>query len=412
MKIAINGLSARMGGGAAYLSNLLEHLSRIDHDNEYVVFTSPERKDSLKLDEANFRIIAPGFPGRAVVRRAIWEQLILPALIKRCRIDILFSPGGISPVIAPGRCKRINMVQNMAPFCDELLASYPFSKRKMRFLILRKLYPLFVAGADANIFISMDSLKALRRAAKLDTEKSKVIYHGRNESLYKPVPRSTAASFVQQQYGIGGEFVLYVSNIARYKRQLEVVEAYHIIRERIAKVKRAASPFEVEQDSSLLEVEQASSLFGELGKLVLAGIMVEPSYYHEVLKLAGRLGIKDEVVYLGQVPQVHLPYLYSAASVFVFASICENCPNILIEAMACGAPIASSNLGPMPEICGNAALYFDPSDPTDMADRMWQVLTDEAIRQKLVRNALENVKRFSWDKTARGVLEMFAEAMA
>lgn len=412
MRIAINGLSARMGGGAAYLSNLLEHLSKIDHGNEYIVFTSPERKDSLKVDAANFSIIAPGFPGRAVVRRAIWEQLILPAFIKRYRIDILFSPGGISPVIVPDRCKRINVVQNMAPFCDELLASYPFSKRKIRFLILRKLYPLFVAGADANIFISIDSLNTLRRAAKFDTERSKVIYHGRNESLYKPVPRSTAASFVQQQYGISGKFVLYISNIARYKKQLEVVEAYRIIREQIAKVERAASPFEVEQASSLFEVEQTASLFNKVEKLVLAGIMVEPSYYHEVLKLAGRLGIEDEVVYLGQVPQAHLPYLYSAASVFAFASICENCPNILIEAMSCGAPIVSSNLGPMPEICGNAALYFDPSEPMDIADKMWQALTDEAIRQALVRNALENVKRFSWDTTALEMLEVFTEAMA
>ena len=402
MRIAINGLSARMGGGAAYISNLLEHLSKIDHDNEYVVFTSPERKDSFRVDAANFSIIAPRFPGGAVVRRAIWEQLILPVLIKRYRIDVLFSPGGISPVIITGRCKRINMVQNMAPFCDELLASYPFSKRKMRFLMLRKLYPLFIATADASIFISMDSLNTLRRVTKFDTEKSKVIYHGRNERLYKPIPKDVAARLIQEQYGIGGRFVLYVSNIARYKKHLEVVEAYHIIQERIAKVERSANPS---------EVEQAASLFKKVDKLVLAGIMVETSYYHEILKLASRLSIRDEVVYLGQVPQAHLPYLYSAASVFVFASICENCPNILIEAMACGAPIVSSNLGPMLEICGNAALYFDPSEPTDIADKMWQVLADERIRRELISNALENVKRFSWEETARKTLEVFEEAM-
>lgn len=381
MRIAINGLSARFGGGLAYLRNLLEHLSRIDRENIYLVFSSPEERDSFAVDAPNFSVIVPEFPGKAIVRRAIWEQTVLPVFIRRHRIDLLFSPGGIAPVVLPGGCKLVNMIQNMAPFSNELLRSYPIGKRKLRFFILRKLYPFFAARSDANIFISRDGLETLRSFMRLESRKSKVIYHGRNK-LFKPVPADIAADFVRAQYGIDGDFILYVSNIARYKKQLEVVKAYHILRSRITETGKSIG-------------------------LVLAGIMVEPSYYREILSLADRLGIKDESAYLGQVPQDHLPYLYSAASVFVFASICENCPNILIEAMSCGAPIASSNLGPMPEICGNAALYFDPTDPADIAGKMRQVLTDEQIRQNLIRNALENAKRFSWEETARRTLKMF-----
>ncbi len=384
MRIAINGLSARFGGGLAYLRNLLEHLSRIDRENIYVVFSSPEKRDSFTMDAPNFSVTVPGFPGKAIVRRAIWEQIVLPALIRRHKIDLLFSPGGIAPIFLPRGCKRVNMVQNMAPFSDELLKSYPISKRKLRFLILRKLYPFFAARSDANIFISLDGLKTLQNFMELESGKSKVIYHGRDK-LFKPVPGDIAADFVRVQYGIDGDFILYVSNIARYKKQLEVVKAYHILRSRIAETGRSV-------------------------RLVLAGIMVEPSYYREVLTLTDRLGIRDEVAYLGRVPQDHLPYLYSAASVFVFASVCENCPNILIEAMACGAPIVSSNPGPMPEICDDAALYFNPTDPADIADKMRQVLTNEQIRQNLVRNALGNVKRFSWEETARRTLEVFTES--
>jgi glycosyltransferase involved in cell wall biosynthesis len=383
MRIAINGLSARFGGGLAYLRNLLEHLSRIDRENTYVVFSSPEKRDSFTLDAPNFKVIAPGFPGEAIVRRAIWEQIVLPALIRRHSIDILFSPGGIAPAVLPGGCKLVNMIQNMAPFSDELLRSYPIGRRKLRFLILRKLYPFFAARADANIFISRDGLRTLQNFMRLESAKSKVIYHGRNE-LFKPVPADIAADFVRAQYGIDGNFVLYVSNIARYKKQLEVVKAYHILRSRIAEIAKSTG-------------------------LVLTGIMVEPSYYRDVLALADRLRIRDEITYLGQIPQEHLPYLYSAASVFVFASVCENCPNVLIEAMSCGAPIVSSNLGPMPEVCGDAALYFDPTDPADIADRMWQLLTDEQIRQNLIRNALEKAKQFSWEETARRTLEVFRE---
>jgi glycosyltransferase involved in cell wall biosynthesis len=385
MRIAINGLSARFGGGLAYLRNLLEHLSRIDRDNIYVVFSSPEQRDSFTVDAPNFSVIVPGFPGKAIVRRAIWEQTVLPALVRRHSIDVLFSPGGIALLILPRGCKRVNMIQNMAPFSDELLKSYPISMRKLRFLTLRKLYPFFAAGADANIFISRDGLETLQSFMRLESGKSKVIYHGRNE-LFKPVPDDIAVGFARTQYGIDGNFILYVSNIARYKKQLEVVKAYHILRSRIAET-------------------------GKSVRLVLAGIMVEPSYYREVLALADRLGIRDGITYLGRVPQDHLPHLYSAASVLVFASICENCPNVLIEAMACGAPTVSSNLGPMPEICGDAALYFNPTDPADIAGKMWQLLTDEQIRQNLIRNALENVKRFSWEETARRTLRVFEETI-
>ena len=386
MRIAINGLSARFGGGLAYLRNLLEHLSRIDHNNTYVVFSSPEQRDSFTMDAPNFSVIVPGFPGKAIVRRAIWEQIVLPAFIRRHKINLLFSPGGIAPLILPRACKRVNMIQNMAPFSDELLRSYPIGRRKLRFLILRKLYPFFAARSDANIFISLDGLETLQNFMRLESEKSKVIYHGRSK-LFKPIPADIAADFVRIQYGVDGDFILYVSNIARYKKQLEVVKAYHILRSRIAET-------------------------GKSVRLLLAGIMVEPSYYREVLALADRLGIRDEVAYLGQVPQDHLPHLYSAASVFVFASISENCPNVLIEALSCGAPIVSSNLGPMPEICGDAALYFDPTDPADIASMMRRVLTDEQIRQNLIRNALENVRQFSWEETARRTLEVFEETSA
>lgn len=382
MKIAINGLSARYGGGAAYLQNLLEQLSEIDRDNEYMVFVCPERYASLAhiTKSPNFNITTPRFPGKAVIRRTIWEQAILPALVKKHKIDILFSPGGIAPVIVPDSCKRVNLVQNMAPFSDELLNSYSHSRRKMRFLMLRRLYPFFAGRADANIFISMAGRDALQQYVDIDEKSSKVIYHGRSK-IFSPVPINTAKEFIHKQYDINEKFILYVSNIARYKNQLEVIAAYHIARKRGANT----------------------------GKLVLAGIIVEPSYYREAMTLVDNLKIRDEVIYLGQLPQNHLPYLYSAASIFVFASICENCPNILIEAMACGAPIIASNVPPMPEICGSAALYFDPITPNAIAEKMCQVLGEEKLRQNLIGDSVKNAMKFSWNQAAQSTLEVFKE---
>jgi glycosyltransferase involved in cell wall biosynthesis len=381
MKIAINGLSARFGGGLAYLKNLLKHLAKIDKENEYIVFSNPERRKIFGVDSENFEIVVPPFPGKAIARRALWEQIILPILIKRYKVDVLFSPGGINPLIIPGDCRLVNMAQNMAPFHKQLLASYPFSLRKMRFSILRGLYPFFVRRANVNIFISEYARRTFIKITNFNIENSAVIYHGR-DVMFKPVQYDTAIRFIQELYGIDGGFILYISNIARYKKQLEVVQAYGIMRSHGAKVNR----------------------------LIMAGIMVEPSYYHEVTKLARNLGVSDEVIYLGQIPQDHLPYLYSAASVFVFASIAENCPNILIEAMGCGVPIVCSSSEPMPEICKGAALYFDPNKPDDIAEKMRKVLDDDRIRNGIVENALREAGNFSWKNTAQKTLDMLSIA--
>ncbi|HHT9109346.1 MAG TPA: glycosyltransferase, partial [Candidatus Wunengus sp. YC64] len=85
---------------------------------------------------------------------------------------------------------------------------------------------------------------------------------------------------------------------------------------------------------------------------------------------------------------------------------CENCPNILIEAMACGAPILSSNVEPMPEICQDAAVYFDPFNPQDIAEKIQTVLSNNILLQELKLRSLERVSHFSWEETARKTLRV------
>jgi len=104
--------------------------------------------------------------------------------------------------------------------------------------------------------------------------------------------------------------------------------------------------------------------------------------------------------YQGLVPYEELPERYHQADGFVFASSCENMPNILLEAMASGLPIVCSNRGPMPEILGKAGIYFDPEQPSQIADALRMLLNDLALRQQSAKAAYESAKKYTWKRCA------------
>jgi glycosyltransferase involved in cell wall biosynthesis len=113
---------------------------------------------------------------------------------------------------------------------------------------------------------------------------------------------------------------------------------------------------------------------------------------------------------VGAVPHEDLPGLYARAQAFVFPSSVENFPNILVEGLSSGVPTFASRLGPMPEIAGDAASYFDPYDPDDIARALVRAVLDDELRRTLRSRALARVGRFAWPSTARELLGVFEEA--
>lgn len=142
-------------------------------------------------------------------------------------------------------------------------------------------------------------------------------------------------------------------------------------------------------------------------KLVLAGRCFDHVYYDDMMRFIRQKGIEEKVLFLGEIPYNELPFLYASCLLFVYPSTCENCPNILIEAMACGAPILASNIEPMPEMCADAAIYFDPTNPVAMADIILGILQNQELISTLREKAIERAKTFSWENTAISTLEIF-----
>ena len=135
-------------------------------------------------------------------------------------------------------------------------------------------------------------------------------------------------------------------------------------------------------------------------KLLLVG---DASFGYDEIKFAMRED--DEVILPGWVPEEDLPYIYNGAALFVLPSFYEGFGIPLLQSMACGVPIAASDVASIPEVVDGSALLFDPSDIKSMADVMAKIIKNDDVRNELIRNGLERIKDFSWKKCARETLD-------
>jgi glycosyltransferase involved in cell wall biosynthesis len=145
--------------------------------------------------------------------------------------------------------------------------------------------------------------------------------------------------------------------------------------------------------------------------LWLAGGVLDKQYFKEIQKFVFEHQLDDKIKFLGLVSHERLSELYQSARAFIFPSTLEACPQTLIEAMASGVPIATSNIPPMPEICQQAAVYFDPSDPGEIAKKIEQLIMDPLLCVTLQKYASERIQFFSWDKSAEQLIRVFEKVI-
>lgn len=373
MRIAINALSAVAGGGITYLNQLFKHLSVNNRGNEYLVITTKKGEKVLRANYKNFCVLSFKIPTLSIATRLLWEQLYLWYILKKHKADVLYSPANIGLIFQS--FPTIVMIQTVAPFDSEMIKKQNFYYR-LKFNLLRILTSLSIKKARNVIFISDKARKELSRYYKLQKDNTSLIYHGRSE-LFKPDLDNRRLTEIKQKYGLD-EFILYVSNIYKYKNFLELIIAFSLIKDKI-------SP----------------NL-----KLVLVGKSFDERYTESLKTLVINEGMTDRIIFYGHIPYEELPYFYAVCRLFLYPSTCENCPNILIEAMACGAPILSSNVEPMPEICQDAAIYFNPFSPPDIAEKIQTVLSNNILLQELKQRSLERASYFCWEETARKTLHV------
>lgn len=352
------------GGPEVYEYNLVRSLAEIDRTTEYHVFCLDQKAaDSFGISQENFifHVLRP---------HSRWISITtdLPLKMFRNGLDFLhscFTP----PLFIPRR-------HVFTHHCFSNFAHPEFYDP----LVLWRLNRLIIKGlkkSRAVVCVSENVRTLTAEKFKLPLEKMFVVHNGVN-AQFAPMAPDLVRPALAAKYAIDFPYALYAGKLQSRKNIVRILESFAIVRR------------EVRPDL----------------KLVLAG---RRTWKSEGLDEAlDRLRLRDHVLELGYMRNEDLPLLYNGAEVFLFPSLWEGFGIPVVEAMACGTPVVTSNLSSLPEIAGDAALLVDPYSVDAIAGAMERLLTDEPLRRELREKGLRRAADFSWRETALRTRQVYA----
>jgi glycosyltransferase involved in cell wall biosynthesis len=366
LKIAIDARKLRDYGIGTYVRNLLRHLSRIDHDTEYVLLCRPADYGLVEGLGENFRSVPESAPAYS-----LREQLSVPMDLRREGVDLFHAPHYVLPPLTP--------VRSVVTIHDCIHLRFPqYLPNKLGYAYARGSLWFATHRSSRIMTVSEASKRDILRYFRVPEGKIDVIHNAIDER-FGLMPAEEEIARVRERYQLNDPFVLYAGNIKPHKNLERLIEAFHMLRR------------------------------GDLEHVKLLIIGDEISKYATLRRAVHRYKLHKHVRFFGFVPDETLAVLYRLASVFVFPSLYEGFGLPPLEAMASGTPVVTSNVSSLPEVVGDAALLVDPYEPEAIAHAIRQVLTDQALREDLVRRGLERVGLFSWDRSVRRVREIYAE---
>ena len=379
--VGIDASNLRGGGGITHLIELLREFSSEEHQIlKVIVFGCaktlerlPERQGVQKKYE---RLL-----DKNIFYRFFWQNFLCKRRLKAFDCNVLFAPGGY---VSKHTIHSVTMSQNMLPFETEDLCRpserkglkwrFIFYKYVFRIFLLRKMQLRSFKRATKTIFLTEYARRTISPylSSLVDTE---IIPHGVNTRFCGKIK----AQLKTEEYSISRPFrLVYVSTIDLYKHQWNVAEA-------VATLRQKGLPIEI-------------AFIGSVAELVR-------ERFENTLSKVDPNSVFSR--YLGEVSYDRIHDSYKEADAIVFASTVENMPNILLEAMSSGRPLACSNYGPMPEILKDAGLYFDPRNITDIERCLSALITAPSVfREELARKAQQYVSQYSWSQCAQATFAL------
>jgi glycosyltransferase involved in cell wall biosynthesis len=367
VRVVIDGHMIGSGetGNEAYVSNLVRGLAAVDSHNHYTLLTTaPALCQSLINEQNNFSLrqvsANPFF-------RIPWQ---IPQQLRRNPADLLHV-SYVAPPLAP--CPTVVSVHDII----YTLMPEAFSPRDR--LILSSLVPFSMRRAAKVLTLSESSRQDILARYKLAPDKVVAIHLAPAEH-FGPAPAADVER-TRQKYDTSQSFILAVGNLQKRKNLVRLIEAF-------------------------VKAKQKHKL---LHKLVLVG--QQHWGYQGILASVQEKNLADQVIFTGYVLDEDMPALYSAADLFVYPSLYEGFGLPILEAMACGTPVVTSNTSSLPEIAGQAALMVDPYDTQAIAEAISIVLLDQNLRRTLCAKGSEQASRFSWTETAKRTLCVYQDVV-
>ena len=372
MRVAINLLTeepANPSGAHWFWTRVIpEMATRLESGEELSLVVSPESRKMHQGYGDNVSYITYPWSNERRKLRTLSEHLYSPVRLPLGRVDVFSTL--MAPIVSPFWSNVVHIKTMHAFTAPESVAPLTRAYRLMS-------YPRTVKVAEA-IIINSESLRTeIERHLEVDSSKLKLIPEAVDHDLFKPGDADAARAKVAS-YGVTKPFVLFVSSLWPYKNCDGLLRAW----------------------------SHARAALGDR-QLVVVGAGRDQEYADSLPALARELGIAEDVVFVGGVPLAETVPFYRAADAFVYASFNETFGLPILEAMACGCPVVTSNVTAMPETAGGAAVLCDPSDPASIAKAILEATGTG--RDGLIDQGLRRAGQFTWSTTAAATLDVYRE---
>jgi glycosyltransferase involved in cell wall biosynthesis len=368
---------ARRGGIGIYLRNILAALPEAARERGHALEVfwgreGPELARELGLLErpgVTHRVSA--FPLERGMVRLPWEHLALPLAARRRRVDVFHFLDHIVSVVPAAR-RSVVTIHDLATIL------YPQTYSRFRATYNALMTRMAVRLAACVIAISEATRRDLVRRLGVPEERVRVIHYGLNP-LFGPVEDARASADALARHGLPERFLIYVGTLEPRKNVDRLIEAYALARRQGVQV-----------------------------PLVLAG--QRGWKYAATLRRPEELGIAEHVLFRDYIPQPDLPAVYSRTDALVFTTLYEGFGLPPLEALACGAPVITSNVSSLPEVVGDAGLLVDPRRVEAIAEAIVRVATDAPLRARLAEAGPRRAAQFSWERAARETVAVYEDA--
>lgn len=366
MRIGIDARKLHDFGIGTYIRNLLRQLARIDQRTEFVLLCREADAQALGSIAENFR---PAI--ETAGNYSIGEQIRIPLALKREGVTLFHAPHYVLPPLTP--CPSVVTIHD----CIHLM--FPqYLPNRLAYAYARASITLATRRAARVMTVSESSKRDILRFVNVDPDKISVIYNAYDER-FGVEPREEDIVRVRERFQLHDEFVLYAGNVKPHKNLERLIDAFQIVRNR------------------------------GLDHLKLVLIGDEISKHAALRRAVHQHRLHKYVRFLGYLPEETLAVMYRLAGVFVFPSLYEGFGLPPLEAMASGTPVVTSNVSSLPEVAGDAAVLVDPYDPEAIADGIYRVLSNEALRRDLRSKGIVRAHQFSWESSVRRIHDIYEQ---
>ena len=344
----------------------IKELQKIDTVNEYFIFVKPGEDRCLE-ETPNFHIIelkCPSYP--------LWEQIALPIAAKKHKVDILHCTSNTAPIWCG---TPLMLTLHDIIFLEPRDKNNKSLYQNMGWLYRRIVVPKILNKCKRIITVSNFELNNIISKLNIPKQQMAMVYNGYN-NWFRPIEN---VEDVTSKYIDQTGYFFFLGNTDPKKNTERTLIAY----------------------SKYLKMSEVKR------KLLIADL--KSQHLEEIISRKGLEDIKDNVVLTGYVVNSDLPYIYNGAFTFLYTSLRESFGIPLLEGMACGTPVITSNTSSMPEIGGKNAALINPESSDEIAAMMLKIENNSDFRNEVINNGLERAKLFSWKNTATNLLKLYEE---